>query len=132
MRSSTGGNVRWKNSDSEANEASEAQRGATSGGAGPRQLHFQKNLKHPTPNGGQRPVGLDQDKCISKKDLKLIVTNPNRNEGQRPVGFGPKGQAYWKNSGSEANEASEAQGGATSGRTRTKTVAFPKELRPPS
>ena len=86
IRSSTGGNVPWKNSDSETNEASEAQRGATSGGVGQGQLHFQKqseafeaqrggnvrwgwtktvafpkkNLKHSKLSGGKRPVGLDQ------------------------------------------------------------------------
>ena len=38
-----------------------------SGGVGPRKLHVQKNLKHPKLNEGQRPVGLDQDSCISKK-----------------------------------------------------------------
>ena len=38
-----------------------------SGGAGPRQLHLQKNLKHSKLNGGQRPTGLDQDSCICKK-----------------------------------------------------------------
>ena len=61
IRSSPGGNVRWKNSDSEANEASEAQRGATSGGLDQDSCISKKHLKHSKLNGGQRPVGLDQD-----------------------------------------------------------------------
>ena len=47
IRSWTGGNVRWGWTKTVAfpkkSEASEAERGATSGGVGPRQLHFQKN-----------------------------------------------------------------------------------------
>ena len=40
-----------------------------SGGVGPRQLHFQKKSEASEAQwgAGQRPVGLDQDSCMSKR-----------------------------------------------------------------
>ena len=40
-------------------------------------------MKHPMLNGGQRPVGLDQDSCIYKKKSEAFEAQ----RGQRPVGL---------------------------------------------
>ena len=120
-----------------------------------------KPMKHPKLNGGQRPVGLDQDSCISKKievcsdeskpqrggnvrsglDQKVRhigrnqtlkpMKHPKLSGGPCPVGFRPRQLHFQKNLYSQAEGNQDSLQGGTSVRKRWRFVQSMENIRKP-